>query len=274
MTDTLDTTGDVGEFTAVDTTADASWFIHFMDLANALPEYVAVRRELITTLGDLTGSTVLDVGCGTGDDARELAEHVGPTGGVLGTDLSEAMVTEARTRSAGSPLPVRFETADMCALPYDDGAFDGVRAKLVRQHCPNLDAADDELVRVIRPGGRLAVFDYDFETLAVDHPDRAATRELVACWVDGHRSGWNGRQLERRFLDRGLREVTVTPHTVRLPFGFFRASLEGKLAQAQASGQLSLSAEDLQSWWKPLFAAQENERFFASLTGFVLGATR
>ena len=271
MTDTL---GNVGEFTAVDTTADSSWFIHFMDRANALPEYVAVRRAMAAELGDLTGARVLEVGCGTGDDARELAALVGPAGRVVATDLSEAMVAEARQRSAGTDLPVEFVPADMRALRVEDGQFDATRAKLVRQHCPDVEAADDELVRVTRPGGRIAIFDYDFETLAVDHPDRRTTREIVHSWVDGHQHGWIGRGLRRAFLDRGLRDVTITPYTVLMPFGFFQASMAGRLETARETGQLDLSAEALAGWWQPLREAERRGRFFASLTGYVLGATR
>lgn len=267
------TLGNVGEFTAVDTTVDSSWFIQFMDFANALPEYVAVRKAMAAELGDLTDATVLEVGCGTGDDARELAALVGG-GRVIGTDLSEAMVAEARRRNAQTGLPAEFITADMRKLQFEDGQFDATRAKLVRQHCPDVEAADDELVRVTRPGGRIAIFDYDFETLAVDHPDRRTTREIVHCWVDGHKHGWIGRGLQSAFLDRGLTDVTIKPYTVLMPFRFFQASLEGRLAEARESGQIDLSAEELAGWWQPLHDAHQRGRFFASLTGYVLGATR
>jgi SAM-dependent methyltransferase len=184
------------------------------------------------------------------------------------------MIAEAQRRNALTDLPAEFVTADMRKLQFEDGEFDATRAKLVRQHCPDVEAADDELVRVTRPGGRIAIFDYDFETLAVDHPDRRTTREIVHCWVDGHKHGWIGRELRRDFLDRGLKDVTIAPYTVLMPFEFFQVSLGGRLAEAQQSGQLELSAEDLAGWWQPLRDAHQRGRFFASLTGYVLGATR
>jgi hypothetical protein len=92
--------------------------------------------------------------------------------------------------------------------------------------------------------------------------------------VDGHQHGWNGRQLARRFVDRGLSERELTPYTVLLPFDFFRSSMEGRLAQDQESGNLGLSADELDTWWKPLRVAAAEGRFFASLTGFVLTGTR
>lgn len=257
-------TGSVGQFTKIDDTADASWFIRFMDVANAVPEYGSIRSSLVRALGPLTGRSVLDVGCGTGDDSRELADHGAH---VVATDISDAMLAEARRRGG----EVSFLSADVHALPFPDASFDGVRVKLVRQHSPDVDTADDELVRVLRPGGRLAVFDYDFETLALDHPDRAATRAIVRYWVDNHREGWSGRQLRRRFTARGLTEVSITPHTVQMPFGFFRSSMEGALAEAAASGAVDV---DPASWWRPLEEAEASGHFFAGLTGYVLGATR
>jgi ubiquinone/menaquinone biosynthesis C-methylase UbiE len=262
--------GSVGQFTTVDDTADASWFIRFMDVANAVPEYGDIRRSLIAALGPLTGSRVLDVGCGTGDDTRELAELAGPSGRVVGTDLSAAMLAEA-TRRGGS---VEFTREDVHRLSFPDASFDGVRVKLVRQHSPDIDTADDELVRVLRPGGRLAVFDYDFETLALDHPDRAATRAIVRHWVDNHREGWSGRQLRRRFAARGMTDLTITPHTVQMPYEFFRSSMEGTLTAAVESGALTMTAAEAEQWWRPLEEAARAGLFFAGLTGYVLGATR
>jgi ubiquinone/menaquinone biosynthesis C-methylase UbiE len=258
----------VGQFTAVDDTADTSWFIDFMDTTNAQPEYARIRSSLITALGPLSGRTVLDVGCGTGDDTREVAELVGPTGRVVGADLSEAMLAEARRRGG----PVEFVPADVHALPFPDASFDAVRVKLVRLHSPDIDGADDELVRVLRPGGRLAAFDFDVETFTLDHPDQKATRAVLNHWVDHHhREGWCGRQTRRRLLARGLTDVTVAPHTVQTTYDLFRAVINGPLAEAVALGVIDMTAEE---FYAPLAEAHEKGAFFATLTGYVLGATR
>ncbi|WP_435174198.1 methyltransferase domain-containing protein [Actinacidiphila sp. bgisy145] len=263
-----------GEFTRVDSAKDSNWFIRFMDLANSLPEYGEVRRALAEGLGPLTGKHVLDIGCGTGDDARELAALVGPEGRVTGIDLSEAMVDEARRRSIGSPLPVEFAVGDVRRLGFADESFDRVRVKLVRQHCPDLDDADSEALRVTRKGGRIAIFDYDFDTLAVNHPDRAATRAAVHAFCDNHRHGWNARSLESRFLDLGVAGVSLKPHTVRMSFAFFQASLGEFVNTAVAHGGLDWTREELASWWRPLEEAEKRSRFFASISGFSLSGTR
>jgi ubiquinone/menaquinone biosynthesis C-methylase UbiE len=257
----------VGQYATIDDTEDASWFIGFSDSVNAIPEYRGIRESLIRELGPLEGKHVLDVGCGPGDDTRELAALAGPSGRVVGVDLSETMLAEARRRGG----PVEFIQDSVYALSFADASFDRVRTKLVRQHLPDIDAADDELVRVLRPGGRLAVFDLDFETLALDHPDRETTRAFLLFWVDHHKQGWCGRQMRRRFMSRGLTDVTITPHTMEMPYEFFHNAARGALAEAEAAGALNVSAEE---WWRPLAEAEAAGQFFATLTGYVLGATR
>lgn len=261
-------TGTVGHFTAVDATPDASWFIDFMDRTNAQPEYDSIRSSLIEGMGPLSGREVLDVGCGTGDDTRALSEVVGPTGRVVGVDVSEGMLAEARRRGGS----VELLPGDVHELPFPDASFDAVRAKLVRLHSPDIDLADDELVRVLRPGGRLAAFDFDIETQTLDHPDQKATRALLNYWVDHHhRVGWCGRQTRRRFLARGLRDVTVVPHTLQTAYELFRILLDAPLAEACELGVIDMTPEE---FYAPLAEAQDRGAFFATLTGYVVSGTR
>ena len=260
-------TGIVGNFSTVDDTGDPSWFIRFSDAQNKIPEQQRTRQALIAVLGPLAGRQILDVGCGAGDDTREVAELVGPDGHVIGIDISQATLAEARKRGG----PVEFTFGDMHKLPYADESFDGVRAKLVRMHSPDIETADDELIRVLRPGGKLAAFDYDFDMLAIDHPDRTTTREIMRYWADHHQQPWCGRQTRRRFLKRGLKDVTVTPHPVLATYELFHAIMDGPLAEGVASGALDVSPEE---WWSPLAEAAAEGQFFACAMGFILDATR
>jgi ubiquinone/menaquinone biosynthesis C-methylase UbiE len=267
-------TGNIKNFTTVDGAPDAAWFIDFMDRANAQPEYRDINADLAAALGDLAGKTVLEVGCGTGDDARELAGLVGPTGKVVATDLSETMIDEARRRSAGSDLPIDFRMADLAGLDFPDGTFDGAWAKLVLMHTVDIETALDELVRVLRPGGRIAVYDIDFDTTIVDHPDMATTREVLRCYADGPRNNWSGRQLVRRMNKRNLTDITVSPTTCVMAFNFFHTLLAGRLKSAQESGQLPLTDSQLNDWWQPLSDAHDEGHFFSAFTGFAVGATK
>ena len=55
------------------------------------------------------------------------------------------------------------------------------------------------MVRVTRPGGRIVVFDFDWDTLIIDHPDKETTRTVVLTYSDSIQNGWIGRQLPRLF---------------------------------------------------------------------------
>ena len=98
----------------------------------------------------------LDVGCGTGFLSLELA---GRGHRVVGIDLAPAMLELAGRKAKAQALAVRFETADAENLPYPAGSFDLVISRHVLWTLPHPQAAIDDWLRVLRPGGRLAIID-------------------------------------------------------------------------------------------------------------------
>jgi ubiquinone/menaquinone biosynthesis C-methylase UbiE len=100
--------GDVTRFTDVDLTPDARFFVEFMDAANALPDNRRLKRLVADRLHLSPGARVLDVGWGTGDDARGLASLVGETARVVGIDASQTMIDVARQWSRDGSRPIEF----------------------------------------------------------------------------------------------------------------------------------------------------------------------
>src|SRR5580765_4136935 len=98
----------------------------------------------------------LDVGCGTGFLSLELA---GRGHQVVGVDLAPTMLELAGRKAKVQALAVRFETADAENLPYPAGSFDLVISRHVLWTLPHPQAAIDDWLRVLRPGGRLAIID-------------------------------------------------------------------------------------------------------------------
>ena len=98
----------------------------------------------------------LDVGCGTGFLSLELA---GRGHRVVGVDLAPTMLELAGQKAKAQALRVRFETADAENLPYPAGSFDLVISRHVLWTLPHPQAAMDDWLRVLRPGGRLAIID-------------------------------------------------------------------------------------------------------------------
>jgi ubiquinone/menaquinone biosynthesis C-methylase UbiE len=103
------------------------------------------------------GATVLDLASGTGVVARELADRVGPEGGVIASDLSGGMLEVARRRCEGSVPPVRFVESPANPLDLPDASVDAVVCQQGFQFFPDRPAAAREVARVLRGGGRVLV---------------------------------------------------------------------------------------------------------------------
>jgi ubiquinone/menaquinone biosynthesis C-methylase UbiE len=130
-----------------------------------------------------SGETVLDIGCGNGASAIPAAEAVGPSGRVVGVDLSARLLEQGCAKAKAAGLGnVEFREADMTALGYSDGEFDAVISVFSIFFVPDMEGLVTELWRMVRPGGRLAVttwgpdifepaYSHWLETLKRERPD-------------------------------------------------------------------------------------------------------
>lgn len=119
-------------------------------------ERAAWDRILDLVLAGRGRLDALDAGCGTGFLSFELTargHHV------IGVDFAPAMIAEARKKAAARGVSIRFEEADAERLPFPPGSFDLVISRHVLWTLPHPEAAIDEWIRVLRPGGRLVVVD-------------------------------------------------------------------------------------------------------------------
>lgn len=183
-------------YSSVDGARSIERALEWQDRIDGWPQVQAYKRRSFELLAGL--APVLDVGAGTGLDAIALD--------ALGVDASAAMCARASGRGAV------VARADAHALPFPSDSFGGVRADRVVQHLADPVAALDELVRVTRPGGRVAVCDPDQESLVIAVP--GVRPELVAEVKRmrrdvGYRNGTLAGRLPSLLSARGLGDVTV-----------------------------------------------------------------
>lgn len=135
-------------------------------------EQAAERTEL------RPGDAALDICCGTGDLALELALRVAPEGHVVGCDFSEPMLDLAREKAAKRGADgVRFEWADALELPYDGERFDAVTVGFGVRNLADLDRGLREMARVLKPGGRVVI-------LEITQPTRPPLSLFYSLWFD------------------------------------------------------------------------------------------
>lgn len=127
------------------------------------------------------GDQVLDVACGTGDLAFELAHRVAPGGSVTGVDFAAEMLAVARKKQfaalAGVDTEVVFETANALDLPYDDDTFDAVTVGFGARNFSDLARGLREMARVVKPGGKIVI-------LEISQPQMPPLSWFYGLWFD------------------------------------------------------------------------------------------
>ena len=119
------------------------------------------------------GDSALDVACGTGDLAIELARRVGTGGEVIGSDFSEEMLERARVKAP----ELHWEWGNALELPYASGRFHAATVGFGARNFSDLDRGLAEMARVLKPGGRVVV-------LEITTPRRAPLSTFYSLWFD------------------------------------------------------------------------------------------
>jgi hypothetical protein len=128
------------------------------------------------------------------------------------------------------------------------------------------------MVRVTRPSGRIVVFDFDWDTLIIDHPDKETTRTIVLSYSDSIRNGWIGRQLPRLFKEQHLELLSLDPVQVFPHYALAELFLGSHLTALQTNG--TLTADQARQWWEYLQHADERGTLLISFTAFVIVGAR
>lgn len=128
----------------------------FMNSVLSLTRHKAWRRYAVSKSGLKPGGCALDVCCGTGDFAFELANAAGASGNVVGLDFAAPMVEIAKAKAGRAGLNnVDFLVGNACELPFDDNSFDCATVGFGIRNVADVDKALSEMARVVKPGGKV-----------------------------------------------------------------------------------------------------------------------
>ena len=199
----------------------------------------------------LTGSKVLEAGCGVGAQTITLAKN-SPNALITSIDISETSLHEARKKVEAAGLAnVQFEQADIFNLSYEPESFDHIFICFVLEHLPQPVEVLKTLKKYLKKDGTITVIEGDHGS-AYFYPESEAAHEAIQCQVElQRRSGGNamiGRELYPLLLCAGFKKVRVSPRMVyvdsskpQLVEGFtkktFTAMIEGVREQAIKSGK-------------------------------------
>jgi ubiquinone/menaquinone biosynthesis C-methylase UbiE len=263
------------DFTDVDRTPDRKQLVSYLDTVAALDVIKTLKRQSYELMGAREGAHLLDVGRGNGDDVRALAQLVGGNGRAVGVDHSETMITEARKRNEGVQLSTEFRVSSVYQLDFADNTFDGCRAERVFQHLDNPRQALTEMIRVVKAGGKVVVFDPDWETLVIDAADHALTRKILNFRCDTFRNGWSGRQFVGLFKTYALQDVNLVMSTVVNDDYHLTDQIYGLQRYAnEAPAAGAVSADEATRWLNDLEQRHQAGRFFAAGMGFMVSGRK
>ncbi len=176
--------------------------------AYQMAEIIRQRSQTIAALNLRAGDRVVDVGCGPGLLTREIALAVGESGYVLGIDVSESMLNLARRRSNDlTQIELKNNSADTISAP--DNSFDAVTCTQLLLYLPNVAETIQEMARVLKPGGRIAIIETDWRNVLFECDDQPFMRRLFASWEASLASPYLPGKLQALLSDAGFWGIKV-----------------------------------------------------------------
>lgn len=238
----------------------------FSGWLSGLDEVRALTRRRFHLVGAVPGSRILVVGCGRGGDVLTLARLVRPGGRAFGVDREEANLADARRRAAAAGLAAKFHRGAPDDLPFPDASFDGACAAWLSAGITDPAAALGEMVRAVRPGGRVVVDATDWAAVGLEAGRPEIVARVLAHTARTHVS------VDRIARENGLvnRTVTTTPAIDRTGASL---RLFAEMANAAAAAG-EIGASDAAHLKADLAQAVAQKRFAATLPCVTLAGER
>ena len=225
--------------------------------------------------GLVRGDRVIDIGCGTGRTLGPLLKIVGPKGDVMGLDRAKPAIEQAQTNHANAVKTGRLGLIEADAedgIPFPSQSFAAVLCQNVFESIGNKAGLIAEMLRVLKPGGRMLLGHHDFDGIMLATSDRALTRQLVHAHADTPQpwmqqaDGQIGRGLPGLLANTGIKTVNAGARLCvdqRLNGSEALRALIGELVNA--GRKAGLDQQRLASWLRDLSARDKSGQFYCAV---------
>jgi arsenite methyltransferase len=248
-----------------------------LETVYASPAIAAQRARTRAALAARPGERGLDVGCGPAFLACELGHEVGPAGRVVGLDQSPEGLEAARARIAREGLVDRVEVreGDAARLDFPAASFDFVTAVQVYLYVSDVEGALAEAARVLRPGGRLAVVDTDWDSCVWLTADRERHRRVMEARVAQFAQPHLPPRLPGLLARAGLRLAHAEAIPVLELDGGTGGFSGGLIAPtADLAVRHGVPRQEVEAWKADLLARAGEGEYFFNVTRYLFVATR
>lgn len=264
-----DATAIYSDFTDADQASIPRSMHRFLDLVNASPEFQDYKRQMRPLLALQPGETVLDVGCGVGYESCRLAQEY-PKVTVVGIDR-KTMVAEAARRANRLGVDIRWMVGQAELLPLPDASVDACITERVLLFLPHPGQAIAEMVRVLRPGGRIVSYELDMAATILPGDPVMATHvvDLLSESVGDARLG---RRLPGLLSQAGLVDITFELVAIQPRPELVQMIVVDPVRSAIDSGRLPTAAAT--AWLEELAGTNADGLFTLALIGWLVSGRR
>jgi len=246
-----------------------------LELSYRLPEIVRQRLRTLEVLSLRSGERALDIGCGVGFLAHDMALQVGESGRVIGIDLNPAMVRHAQQRCADLPQ-AEFQLGEASRLPADDQTLDAVSCTQVLLYVPDVTQVLAEIHRALKPGGRVALVETDWRGVVLSSGDDALTRRIFSAWEATLASPNLAVRLLPLLKKHGFSGIRVEAIPILCtdydPGGFAHGTMQW--ATQNACKQGAITAAEAGAWLDDLEQHGQSGSYFYCVNRFLFSAVR
>jgi arsenite methyltransferase len=248
-----------------------------LDRHYSTPQISEQRVRFRAAVAARPGEWGLDVGCGAGHLACELATEVAPTGRIYAIDRNRECTNACKARVTREQVGgiVNVSPGDAALLDFPDESFDFVVATQVYCYVPDVAGAITEAARVLRKGGRLVILDSDWDMCTWASKDPVLTRRMVSARAGQFAHAHLPRELHRLVRIAGLTLLEAEAFSIieiRYDPGSFGAGM------VETTSELALRngvpAAEVAAWEEDLHSRVNDGEWFFCLNRFVFKATK